>query len=142
MRAVLVSLILMMSHGSALAQSQQQAGADGGQADAAFQELIAKCDDTDVLLLRGKTRLLLGRTTPEAAEQAQQLINEGLAKCGEGDIEAAKAKINEGYELAQAGATEKFGTDASAEKTEEAASIEAASENEAKGEEKPWWKFW
>ena len=139
MRAILLSLIFSLAQTSAFAQSQQ-AGADAGQADAAFQELISKCDNTDILFLRGKTRLLLGRTTPEAAEKAQGLLDEGMAKCGEGDIEAAKSKINEGFELAQTGVTERLGTDASAGKAE--ADSESNDASDGKSADKPWWKIW
>ena len=141
MRIVIALFALWVFQSAASAQTQQ-AGADAGQADAAFQELIAKCDNTDILLLRGKTRLLLGRTTPDAAEKAEALINEGMAKCGEGDLAAAEAKITEGFELAQAGATEKFGTDASAEKSAETEPVAKPSGTESDQKDKPWWQFW
>lgn len=137
MRTLLIILGLGISVNSGFAQTQQ-AGADGGKTDEAFNALIAKCDNTDLLVKRGKVRLILGRIDEEAAKQAQAKIDGGFAKCGEGDMEAAGVLLDEAFEIADAASTESFGTDSVAESAvqeEETSTAEAA-------EDKPWWKFW
>lgn len=133
------TLIIGLSSHIAFAQTQQ-AGADGGKAEEAFQALIDKCDNVDLLVKRGKVRLILGRIDEGEAAKAQAKINEAFAKCGEGDLEQADKILDEAFEIADAASTETFGTDSSVD-TEVKETETVSEETEAK-EEKPWWKFW
>lgn len=126
----------------AAAQEQQAGNQASTNAAETFQKLIEQCDNTDVLVQRATIRLRLGRTTPEAQATAQTLMDEGLALCGEGKIDEAKAKMTESLEIADAGVTEKFGQDASTEVASSDANEEAAAEEPAEAEQKPWWQFW
>ena len=78
-----------------------------------FQALIDKCDNIDALMLRAKIRLQLSRTTEVASEKAQQMLDDAFAICGEGNIDAAKNMLEEALKLAEQGATERLGADAS-----------------------------
>ena len=140
---------LILAAAPALAQEQQAGNAASTDTEGTFQALIEKCDDVDALMLRARIRLQLPRTTEEAAAQAQEMLDQGFATCGSGDLEGAKEMLTEALAVAEAGATDNFGTDAST--AEEAASAEAA-EAEAEAEaapaaaapeaKKPWWKLW
>lgn len=127
--------------GYAFAQAQQAGNDASTNADETFQKLIEQCDNVDVLVLRARVRLLLGRTTEDAAAEAGTLMDQGLAKCGEGMIDDAKALLNQSIAVANAGAEEKFGTDASADTPAKAPAEEADSDADA-DEDKPWWKVW
>lgn len=122
----------------------QQAGNDAStNADKTFQALVAKCDDTDVLILRARIRLVISRTTESAAKEGGALLKTGMARCGEGKIDEAKTTLNKAYEIVNAGATEKFGQDASAKVKAAPDKKPAATQTSAKTEtKKPWWKFW
>lgn len=125
------------------AQDQQAGNEASTNADKTFQELVAKCDDTDVLMLRARIRLVIGRTTEKAAKEGSELLKTGMARCGEGKIEEAKTTLSKGYEVVNVGATEKFGQDASAKVKAAAQKKPAAIPTNAKPETpKPWWKFW
>ncbi len=136
--SALVAFLISLGVGTAHAQ-EQQAGADGGKTEEAFQALIAKCDNTDLLVKRGKVRLILGRIDEAAASEAQGKIDEGFAKCGEGDLDAAGKALDEAFEIADAAAANTFNADATAE-------AETVSQDEAESATadtaKPWWKFW
>ena len=130
----------------ASAQEQQAGNAASTNAEDTFQQLIEKCDNTDVLVIRARIRLQLGRTTEAARQEAQGLLDQGLAECGEGKIDAATATLTNALSIAEAGATEKLGEDASvttaadaAAQAEEAAAAETAAGQPAA---KPWWQFW
>jgi len=127
----------------AMAQDQQAGNAASTNTEETFQALIDKCDDVDALMLRARIRLQLPRTTEEAAETAQAMLDDGFATCGAGDLEGAKAILSEALELAEAGTSETFGTE---ETAAEETAVETASEDaaDASDEEqsKPWWKFW
>ncbi|MEM9278275.1 MAG: hypothetical protein AAGA76_06855 [Pseudomonadota bacterium] len=135
MHFVFTFIILAFSISPASAQTQQ-AGADGGKTDEAFQALIAKCDNTDLLVKRGKVRLILGRIAVEEAAKAQSRIDEGFAKCGEGKLEEAAKAMDEAFAIADAASTAQF-----AAEEEEAAAQEASAETD-ESNDKPWWKFW
>ena len=128
------------------AQEQQAGNAASADTEGTFQALIDACDDTDALMLRARIRLQIPRTTDEAATQAQTMLDEAFATCGGGDLEGAKAQLTEALAIAEAGASETFGTDAAATTDaaeESAAEVVEASEAEAEtAEDKPWWKFW
>ena len=123
---------------SAEAQEQQAGNEASTDTEGTFQALVDACDDTDALMLRARIRLQLPRTTDEAAATAQQMLEEAFATCGSGDLEGAKTQLAEALEIAEAGATENFGTDVTAAPAAEA---EPAAE-EAAAEDKPWWRFW
>lgn len=127
----------------AFAQDQQAGTAASADTDALFQALIDKCDDTDALMLRSRIRLQLPRTTEEAAATAQKMLDEAFATCGEGDLDGAKAKLNEALKIAEAGATENFGTDASGNAADAApAKADTTAADTPAEAKKPWWKFW
>jgi hypothetical protein len=144
---ILAALCLAITNSAlssrALSQEQQAGNAASTNADKTFQELVAKCNDTDVLMLRARIRLVLGRTTEKAVKEGSALLRTGMTSCGEGKIEEAKATLTKAYAVVNAGATEKFGQDASAkvkaapEKRPEATKASAKAETK-----KPWWKFW
>lgn len=144
MRYILLTFALGLS--TQLAQPQmaiaqtQQAGADGGKAEEAFQALIDKCDNVDLLVKRGKVRLILGRIDEGEAAKAQAKINEAFAKCGEGNVVEADKILDEAFVIADAASTATFGTDSSAEPVAKA--TETASKASDQSDDKPWWKFW
>ncbi|MEL6523704.1 MAG: hypothetical protein AAFQ66_22200 [Pseudomonadota bacterium] len=133
---------LILTAPVAIAQEQQAGNEASTNAEETFQQLVEQCDNTDMLMLRAKVRLQLSRTTEEAAAQAQGLMEEGFALCGDGDMDTATAKLEEALAVSSEGASEKFGTDASA--TVEPASEETTAEAQPAEDEQsgPWWKFW
>jgi len=142
--AMIASAICLAS--AAVAQEQQAGNQASTNADETFKQLIAKCDNTDALVLRARIRLQLGRTTDNARDEAGKLMEQGLSQCGEGKLDEALATLKTSLDIAQAGVTEKFGQDGSAKvaaagkaaKAQDTA--EAASTGDAA--KKPWWKFW
>lgn len=93
---------------------EQQAGnTTSANAEDTFQQLIAQCDNIDVLLLRAKIRLEIGRQPPELAETTTNAMNDGLAICGEGKVDEAVEMLTVALEQAKDGTTQKYGTDAS-----------------------------
>ena len=93
---------------------EQQAGnATSTAAEETFQQLISQCDNIDVLLLRAKIRLEIGRQPPELAETTTNAMNEGLAVCGEGKVDEAIGILTVALEDAKEGTTQQYGTDAS-----------------------------
>lgn len=141
------ALVISAALAGPVAAQEQEAGNEASRnAEETFQQLIAQCDDTDALVLRARIRLLLGRTTPEAAEEAEALMNQGLSECGEGDMETAMATLNQALDVADAGTDEVFSTEAETAQAEPAAADAEPTgadpvESET-GEERPWWKFW
>ncbi len=147
-----LALIALLAGTTALpvsAQQQQAGNAASMDTEGTFQALVEACDDIDAMMLRARIRLQLPRTTEEAAAKAQEMLDQGFATCGSGDLEGAKATLTEALAIAEAGATEVFGTDAAteeeetaaAESTETVAEPTAAATEEAE-EKKPWWKIW
>lgn len=128
---------------NAFAQEQQAGNAASTNADKTFQELVAKCDDTDVLMLRARIRLVIGRTTEKAAKEGGELLKTGMASCGQGKTDEARATLTKAYAIVNAGATQKFGQDATAKvkaaKQKKPEATKASADTDAK---KPWWKFW
>ena len=93
---------------------EQQAGnATSTAAEETFQQLISQCDNIDVLLLRAKIRLEVGRQPPELAETTTEAMNNGLAVCGEGRVDDAKTLLTAALEDAKDATTTQYGTDAS-----------------------------
>ncbi|MCR9256182.1 MAG: hypothetical protein NXI16_08815 [Alphaproteobacteria bacterium] len=126
----------------AFAQAQQAGNEASTKADETFQKLIEQCDDTDVLVLRARIRLLVSRTTEEAATKAQEMMDQGMAQCGEGKIEDAKVTLAEAERIASEGATEKFGTTGTVESEDDTTEEAAETREEDAQEDKPWWKIW
>lgn len=142
MTRTLPLIIGLLVASPAFAQEQQAGNAASTNTEETFQALVDACDDADALMLRARIRLQLPHTTEAAAEQAQTMLDEAFATCGGGDLEGAKATLTEALALAEAGVTEKLGTEAEAE-VETAETTEAVAENETDAEEKkPWWKIW
>ena len=93
---------------------EQQAGnSASANAEDTFQQLIAQCDDIDVLLLRAKIRLEIGRQPPELAKTTTEAMNNGLAVCGEGRVEEAVTLLTAALDEAKEATTVQYGTDAS-----------------------------
>ena len=97
---------------SAIAQQQQAGNEASTNTEETFQALIDQCDDIDALMLRARIRLQIPRTTEEAAANAQEMLDNAFAKCGAGELDEAKTMLQEALALAEAGATDNFGTDA------------------------------
>lgn len=113
--------------------------------EAEFQKLAAQCDEVEVLMLRARIRLEVSTLesraeTEEAASQAKDSLANGMATCGNGDIEGAKAILEAAYEAAQAENSKKFGQAGVGNEieTEQA----AAQTKPDKVASKPWWKIW
>jgi hypothetical protein len=129
--------------GNAGAQEQQAGNEASVNAEETFQRLIEQCDNTDALMMRARIRLLLGRIPENVEAEAQRLLDEGFAACGEGDMETAMAKLEQSLEVADAGVDDTFG---GGNEEEVAAADEPAAEGAAPNgsaeEDRPWWKFW
>ncbi len=136
-----VALAAASIAGPAHAQEQQAGNEASTNVEETFRQLIEKCDNTEALMLRARIRLQLGRTTDAARDEATKLMDEGLSKCGEGKMDEAMPTLQKSLDVAAAGVTEKFGTDATAETGNQDNAAEAA-KADAKQENKPWWKFW
>lgn len=149
-RLALIALLAGTTALPVLAQQQQAGNAASMDTEGTFQALVEACDDIDAMMLRARIRLQLPRTTEEAAAKAQEMLDQGFATCGSGDLEGAKATLTEALAIAEAGATEVFGTDAATEEEEETAAAEStetvaeptAAATEEAEEKKPWWKIW
>ena len=128
---------LLILAAPALAQEQQAGNAASTDVEGTFQTLVEQCDDVDALMLRARIRLLVPRSTDAAAEEAQNLLEQGFATCGEGDVEGAKATLTEALAVAEAGVDEAL---AAAEPTA-AAAPEAETAADPDGDS-PWWRFW
>ena len=145
MKLYAITIAALLVAAPSLAQEQQAGNSASANADETFQALIEACDVTDILVLRGRLRVQIPRITEDAAAEAQDLLDQGMAKCGEGDIDGAKAIMVQALEVADKGATENFGTDGSTTPTE-TASVEseetAIEDQDGTTEDKPWWQFW
>lgn len=134
------ALFVMIFAASPLAAQEQQAGNQASQdSDATFQALIDACDDVDALMLHARIRITLPHTTDAAGAKAQEMLDQGFATCGGGNLEGAKVILAEALEIAEAGAEENFAVEDAAAAEAQAAEDAAA---EAAESEKPWWQFW
>lgn len=136
--AFCMSLALQVS-----AQQQQAGNAASSDTEGTFQALIDACDDVDALMLRARIRLQLPRTTEDAADKAEGMLEQAFATCGAGDLEGAKAQLTEALAIAEAGVSEKFQAEETTVAAQEASVIQGgdATEDAAEGSS-PWWKFW
>ena len=159
--AVFTAALLVSS--SAFAQTQQAGSEAATNAEETFKKLVAKCDDVDALVLRARVRLAMGRLDDQAAvKELTKKTDAGLALCGEGKIDEAKASLTETLAAADAKVSQKFGQEGDTNEVKAAQSNESgankgsssgkqgatassAESGEAKlatEEKKPWWKFW
>ena len=137
MRLTLIALpVAALMATTALAQTQQ--AGELSDTDAAFQELVAKCDNVDMLVLRGRIRLQQGRVPPETADASQKLMEEGFTLCSQGDEAGGKVKLEESLALIEAKASEIL--DAKIEAQENPEPEPASAEGDA--EQKSWWQIW
>lgn len=139
MRILALALLVALS-APAVAQEQQAGNEASTKAAETFQKLIDQCDNVDALTLRARIRLLISRTTPDAAKEAQTLLDQGFAACGKGDMDTAITTLNTALEVADAGTTEVFegGNDATS-----AAAAPQATQTAATDDDKgAWWQFW
>jgi len=113
MRLIMILCISCLSITPIWAQQQQAGNTASTNTEETFQALIDKCDNIDALMLRARIRLQLSRTTEEAAEKAQEMLNNAFALCGEGRLDTAKNILEQALSLAEEGVTERFGADAS-----------------------------
>ncbi|MEO1607760.1 MAG: hypothetical protein AAFR90_00170 [Pseudomonadota bacterium] len=135
----------------ALAQSQQAGNEASTNADATFQQLIDKCDNTDVLVLRARIRLAVGRLSDEAiVKDLTDQTNKGLSICGEDRIDEAKAELQKTLAAAEAMVTERFGQDETTEvkaagvkpDDQPKGSAHGKQADDAAKDAKPWYQFW
>lgn len=138
-RFAFLAMFMVAPLSVSVAQVQEAGNEASTNADQTFQALIDKCDNTDMLMLRARIRLQLGRTTEAAAATAQSMLDKGFAQCGEGEIEAGKAVLAEALSIAEAGATERLGADESVA-TEAPAPAPAAEDGAQPA--KAWWQIW
>ena len=138
MRLTLIALPLALMATTALAQTQQ--AGELSDTEAAFQELVEKCDNVDMLVLRGRIRLQQGRVPPETADASQKLMEEGFALCGQGDVPGGTAKLEESLALIEAKASEILDAKIAAQENPEPEPEPVAAEDE--GAKKPWWQLW
>lgn len=128
---------------AASAQQQQAGNAASTDTEGTFQALVDACDDVDALMLRARIRLQLPRTTEQAAAKAQDMLEQGFATCGKGDLDGAKATLSEALAVAEAGVSEKFEASQPAPSTQTVSAKTVEDQTElADGEKSPWWKFW
>ncbi len=160
---VVVFTAALFASTAAFAQTQQAGSEAATNAEETFKKLVAKCDDVDALVLRARVRLAMGRLDDEAAvAELTKKTDAGLALCGEGKIDEAKASLTETLAAADAKVSEKFGqegdtnevkaaqadesgSDKGSSAGKKAASASSAASSQAKvatEEKKPWWKFW
>lgn len=135
---LLVAAVSMISaHSNSFAQEQEAGKLT--DTEAVFQKLVEQCDNVDMLMLRARIRLELPRTTEEAAGVAREKLLQGFELCASGNMAEGKVVLEEGYEIAKIGVTEKFGqegTGGDETTVSEPKPVETASNK------KPWWKFW
>ena len=145
MRLTVVSTIAaLLFSTSAFAQSQQAGNVASTNADETFKKLVARCDDVDTLVLRARVRLALGRLNDEAAiKDLAEKVNRGLALCGDGKIDDAKASLASTLASAEGKVSEKFGQEGTSAEVKAAKPVESADKiAETAEQRKPWWKFW
>ena len=139
---ILTGLALGLALTASAAAQDQQAGSEAAtNAEETFKKLIEQCDNTDMLFLRAKIRLELGRIDEAAAGNSKQLLDQGMAKCGEGKMDEAKSTLEESYKIAKAAVSEKFEAAAEPEVTG-SAEKQPETDTANTAEDKPWWKFW
>lgn len=145
MRFILVSLFMLFTAPVWALDATQGAGS---LSEDMFNKLVAKCDNTDALVLRSRIRLQTGRNSEEVAAAATEKMFEGFEQCATGDLEGAMVTLEAALDIAEKGTDEFYGVDdAEVEKAVEgraelkAGSVKSDSADAGKAT-KPWWKFW
>lgn len=131
MKYFLTVLVASVISTASLATTNFQQGAGnavGANAEETFQALIDACSDVSILGLRARARLEMNRSTEDGQKQIVELMDQGMAACGGGDIDKATEIMNEAIAVGKASVTENFGTDASAETPVKAETAEEAPE--------------
>jgi len=135
---VIVAALSMIS-ASSISFAQVQEAGKLTDTEAVFQNLVEQCDNADMLMLRARIRLELPRTTEEAAGVAREKLLQGFELCASGNMAEGKAVLEEGYETAKMGVTEKFGQEGTGG---DETTISKPKPVETASDAKPWWKFW
>lgn len=100
--------------------------------DRAFIQAMNACTDANILANRDTVQAALTSAPAGAAAEAERMMEEGLAACGNGDLEAGRAQLNDAVEVLATFSTA----------TSEAAPEPEAAAGPADAEEAPWWQFW
>ena len=79
---LLINLIISIDVNS---QNMQAGNINPESTEEVFKSLMDKCDDMDIIMLRGRIRVEIQRSTPEAIEEANKLMIDGLTACSKGD---------------------------------------------------------
>lgn len=103
-----ILVLFMAMSGSAVAQDQGAGKINRDDASKLFDNLSKSCSDTDILVLRARTRVEQGRTTEEAAQLSLKLVEDALRLCSSGEITNAKATMQKAYQTAKDGVGERF----------------------------------
>ena len=116
------------------AQEMRAGNINGDEMSVLYEDLFSKCNNMDAIVLRGKIRVEIQRSTAEAREKANLLMKEGLEACARGDDFSAVNKLQEGYDIIKSGTFQRFGSK----------STEKEPDTEIKNVESkdPWYKFW
>jgi len=147
MRSLVFVMTTAILTGTAMAQDSALEDPNAN-ADDTFRALTEKCDDTDALVLRARIRVAMPRATEAVQTKADEQIEQGFVKCGEGDLDEAKKILEETYEMVNASVNERFGEDDSAEVDNggdgdgSATNVEADGDASDGEQTKPWWQFW
>lgn len=143
-KTLIVALAMALAP-AVVAKAQTAAGSpEARAAEETFRALVEKCDNTDVLVLRAQVRNKMSLASEEAAKSASDLLDQGLAKCGEGKLDEAKTDLNKALEVASAGVTDRLGADSNVNVEQTGADqTPATTGDQPEGEAaKPWWQFW
>ena len=130
---LLINLIISIDVNS---QNMQAGNINPESTEEVFKSLMDKCDDMDIIMLRGRIRVEIQRSTPEAIEEANKLMIDGLTACSKGENFKAKTLMEKGYKVINAGVKDRFSIKSKENKKS------AILNNKENNNEKPWWKFW
>lgn len=129
-----LSLFLVLIAVSASAQEQQAGNAASTNAEETFQKLVDQCDDIDMLMLRARIRLEIGRADADAIEAMRKGMTEGFGLCAEGKVAEAKALMEATYANAKEANSIKFAEAEAASQATAAPKAEAAAEAPTEGD--------
>ena len=120
----------------------------GSLSEDMFSKLVAKCDNTDALVMRSRIRLQTGRNSDEVAASATAKMVEGFEQCATGDVDGAIVTLRAALDIAEKGTDGFYGVDDAevAKAVEGRAELKAGSAKsqsaDAGNATKPWWQFW
>jgi len=129
-----ISIPILVFCSSLNAQEMKAGNISGDEMSVLYEQLLSKCDNMDAIVLRGKIRVEIQRSTADAKEKANLLMKEGLEACARGDDFSAVNKLQEGYDIIKSGSLQKFGSK-NTESSQDANIKNVESKN-------PWYKFW